>query len=492
MTPDNLAAKVETLISKTEKALAKQAIATQVELFDQMSVMLNGLSLKDGLIIQNQANRAILAQANEYFNKAMGDYYASLGAISNTIASLTSENAGYFSTLLDSFTPDAQYIKSLQKQTILQAESLLANEGIELTLKQPIVNILNQNINTGAAYKDLLNQLRTFIIGNDQVEGSLLRYSRQITTDTLFNYNRALQEAVSANSGLEWIKYVGGVTEGTKNKSGKSTGGTREFCAERMGRYYKKDDVEKWADRDWQGKRKGTTKSTIFIYAGGYNCKHQIVYVDESAVPKANKDAKVLGKNSKEVGDELQDKAGKIANKYGAKLTPINYKSYDSMVRKANDELAGNVGDIKDSVRNTIIADGKNIKNVSKEVGQLGVKGLKTQDFSSSSGYRGYISNPKLSNGVIGEIQVNTPEMIFAKEQPSIAKSIIGESKWNEIKNKTGLDGGLGHKYYEEDRKIIIDSKNPDPKLLSMKEEIQQKSRDYYKNFYYSYPDPWP
>ena len=275
MTPDNLAAKVDTIISKTEKALAKQATATQVELFDQMSVMLNGLSLKDGLIIQNQANRAILAQANEYFNKAMGDYYASLGAISNTIASLTSENASYFSTLLDSFTPDAQYIKSLQKQTILQAESLLANEGIELTLKQPIVNILNQNINTGAAYKDLLNQLRTFITGNDQVEGSLLRYSRQITTDTLFNYNRALQEAVSANSGLEWIKYVGGAMDTS-----------RDFCLSRMGNYYHKTEVEKWPNQNWAGKRTGTNSSTIFIYAGGWNCRHQLIYVSEAVVPK--------------------------------------------------------------------------------------------------------------------------------------------------------------------------------------------------------------
>lgn len=276
MTPDVLAARVDTIISKTEAALISRAKKTQVELFDQMSVLLNKLTLDEqGNIIQNQANRSILAQSNTYFNKGMGEYYDSLNSLPNTIANITTQNALYFETVLESFTPSAQYIKSLQTQTVLQAESLLANEGIELALKQPITSILNQNINTSAAYSDLVKQLRTFILGNDQVEGTLLRYSKQIVTDTLFNYNRAMQEAVSANSGLEWIKYVGGVMDTT-----------RPFCAARAGNYYHKTEVEKWASQDWEGKRKGTNSSTIFIYAAGYNCRHQIIYVHESTVPK--------------------------------------------------------------------------------------------------------------------------------------------------------------------------------------------------------------
>ena len=59
-----------------------------------------------------------------------------------------------------------------------------------------------------------------------------------------------------------------------------------------MGKFYKKEEVEKWANQNWAGKREGTTASTIFIYAGGYNCRHQIIYVSEAAVPSSLKQAK--------------------------------------------------------------------------------------------------------------------------------------------------------------------------------------------------------
>lgn len=243
-----------------------------------MSLLLQKLELdSDGLIKQTQANRALLAQVDSYFNSAFNKsgYYDTLDKISGNIVEVTDANAAYFTFILDKFTPDKQFIKSLQKGAISQVESLLANEGLELTLKRPIIDILNQNINTKASYVDLVEQIRTFIIGDAQTGPTLARYAKQITNDTLFNYSRAYQEAISVGTGLEFVKYSGGTQDDS-----------REFCIQRANKYFHKKEVEKWASFDWTGKRKGTTSSTIFIYAGGYFCKHQIIYVSEVTVPK--------------------------------------------------------------------------------------------------------------------------------------------------------------------------------------------------------------
>ena len=48
------------------------------------------------------------------------------------------------------------------------------------------------------------------------------------------------------------------------------------------------------------------------------------------------------------VGNKLQAIAEGIAKKYGARVTPINYKSVDSIVRKPKGEANG-IKDIKDS-----------------------------------------------------------------------------------------------------------------------------------------------
>lgn len=277
MTPSQLSARVESTIGKYEALLSKQADKTQGALFDEISLLLNKLELNsDGTIIQNQANRKLLAKTELAFNSAFKDsgYYETLNKAPNTIAALTGANSAYFKTVIQGFVPDTQYIKSLQKQTISQMESLLANDGLEAALKTPIKNILNQNINTGAAYNDLLKQIREFTIGSPELQGKLKTYAGQITTDTLFNFSRGLQESVSMKAGLQFVIY-----------SGHAIKDSREFCLARMGKYFHKREVENWASLSWAGKRQGTTQSTIFIYAGGYRCNHQIIYVSEVIVP---------------------------------------------------------------------------------------------------------------------------------------------------------------------------------------------------------------
>jgi hypothetical protein len=65
---------------------------------------------------------------------------------------------------------------------------------------------------------------------------------------------------------------------------------TRPFCEERVGNFYHQKEIESWANIDWQGKRPGTTSSSIFIYCGGYNCRHSLIPVSETLVPKIDLD----------------------------------------------------------------------------------------------------------------------------------------------------------------------------------------------------------
>jgi hypothetical protein len=279
MTPDELSGSVDSIITKAEAAFGKTVTQTQKALFEQMQLLLNKLELHpDGTIMQNQANRKLLSKVDIYFNKAFNEtgYYNELNSFSGEVLKITSENVAYFSFVEESFSANAQYIKSLQKQTISQIETLLANDGLTAAMKNPLVDILNQNINTSASFSDLLAQVREFTLGNDQLQGQLQRYSRQIVNDTLFNYNRALQEAISEQAGLKWYLYSGGVRKDS-----------RDFCRERHGKYFHKDEVEAWASLDWTGKRRGTTASTIFVYAGGYFCNHQLIAVSEAVVPKS-------------------------------------------------------------------------------------------------------------------------------------------------------------------------------------------------------------
>ena len=68
---------------------------------------------------------------------------------------------------------------------------------------------------------------------------------------------------------------------------------------------------------------------------------------------------------------------------------------------------------------------------------------------------------------------MNTPQMIYAKEKD--AKSILGEELYNKLK-ASGIEGGKGHEFYEEWRKL---SPIKEGELKRMR-EIERISVEYY------------
>lgn len=206
----------------------------------------------------------------------------------------------------------------------------------------------------------------------------------------------------------------------------------------------------------------------------------------EKSLEKAIKDVVIKARSS---SGEVQGLAVSIASGHNAICTPINYKSEASIKRKVLLERKEK-GDtympdkLKDLVRTTIIADRRNIDIVieqlrlSEPVKAFKGIAVKKQSPQNYLGYSGNIVNLQTSNGLVAEIQVNTAKMIYAKELPENAKAILGEKLWNKIYRETGIEGGLGHKYYEEWR-VMSKEEQQSAKGIA----LRKKSEEYYSHF---------
>ena len=191
---------------------------------------------------------------------------------------------------------------------------------------------------------------------------------------------------------------------------------------------------------------------------------------------KYNADVSILMDKAQKSSNEMTTMINSILGEYGGYATPLNYKSRDSIFRKVTTELNGEVSEVKDAVRATIILPIKNYKNLADNLEKSGIfERVKYQEPGKFSGYSGIITNFKTSNGITAEIQFNTEKMIYAKEKPTDAIRIMGEKRWREIEKETGLKGGLGHEFYEQMR--ILDKTNP------RRLELEKQSNEYYKNF---------
>lgn len=192
--------------------------------------------------------------------------------------------------------------------------------------------------------------------------------------------------------------------------------------------------------------------------------------------------AKSLHRKAAMIGGRLQSLAEGVAMKYGARVTPINLKSVDSITRKAKEN---GIKGIKDSYRTTIIADKNSIPKIIKSLSGNNKNGFKIERIKHQkldTGYTGNIVNFKdKKTGIIGEIQVNTPKMIYAKEKYSIAYKILGGKTMRDIYNETKMPSGWGHALYEQSRAVSKYRRNNSENAKYSK--LQNLQKAYYGKF---------
>lgn len=282
MLPHDLAEKIEALIVAANEKFAKAMAGVEAKLYNDLVAILRMVGLDpDGYIKQDAGNRAILRAAQGQFDKSIQNsvYQYSVEKHLSAINEIDELNQTYFQGLSVAFKPNKIFIRSLQNSAVETVNNYLLQDGLASQVKLPLNNILNQNFNTGGSFSGMLNQLRIFIKGEPDLDGRLVSYSRGILRDALFQYSRAYQQSVTADLKLSWYSYSGGVMDKT-----------RPFCAERTGKFFHQKEVEAWAKLDWAGKNNQTTKSSIFVLCGGWNCGHSIIPVSEVVVPESDKE----------------------------------------------------------------------------------------------------------------------------------------------------------------------------------------------------------
>lgn len=175
----------------------------------------------------------------------------------------------------------------------------------------------------------------------------------------------------------------------------------------------------------------------------------------------------------------IDDLSEQIAKKYNGKVAKAEFKSLDRALVKVNTEKGGDVSKLNDIVRNTVVVDKASFDAAKKDLfSRPGISNIReVSPIRDPLGYSGATLNIKTPNGHIAEIQVNTPDMIFAKEAEKDAMRILGDDVYNKLLKKykkLGIEGGKGHKYYEEYREALMTG---DTGKMS---KIEQESRAYY------------
>lgn len=278
MEPEYLARAIDELITNADSRYVSAIGRVQKDLYNQLTAILSDLELdSEGYIKQSVANRKVLTKANDKIQEVFSSsiYTTAVSNYVNVVPKVDLQNVKYFTAVDEAFKPNKLFLKNLQADTIATIEKYVLQDGLQSQVINPLSQIMNQNVNSGGSFAGFLDQVRNYVLGNDQVEGRAMSYTRTYLRDSLFTYSRTFQQAITNDLGLEFYLYSGGIIDKT-----------RPFCEERAGKFFSHKEIEAMASLEWAGKKQGTSESSIFLFAGGWNCGHQIIPVATNIVPQ--------------------------------------------------------------------------------------------------------------------------------------------------------------------------------------------------------------
>jgi len=169
---------------------------------------------------------------------------------------------------------------------------------------------------------------------------------------------------------------------------------------------------------------------------------------------------------------EIDTMADDVAEMFGGQVAKAPIKSQERAAQKIMNDYDGDATKIKDLARNTIIVSPDKMDSVVEELAKRGADVKVINGATNPLGYSGVNSTIKTQAGIVGEIQVNTPAMIYAKEPESMARVLLGDDSYNSIAKQSGIPGGQGHELYEQWRNL--------PKSDTGRSVIEAQSKEYY------------
>jgi hypothetical protein len=197
-------------------------------------------------------------------------------------------------------------------------------------------------------------------------------------------------------------------------------------------------------------------------------------FLRDNKVPQFTVDKRDYVSLSKSYADSFSQTATRIAEEFGCIVTPTSIKTETRIFEKAASDYGGDVAQVLDIIRNTMIVDSSKMESVIASIEkEFEVFRTKIQSANvDKMGYSGMIINVKTSPTTFAEIQLNTPQIIYGKSKS--CQKLIGDDLFYKIMNESGLEHGLGHKWYEEWRKLDF----------ATDAERMNKLEDMSKNYY--------
>lgn len=271
-------------IQSTVDEFADSMSPIQRGLYNRVSALLKSLSLdSDGNIKQTASNLSIINKVEIELNSVTKnpEFQDQVASINSALADVNQMQNHFFDVQIPDFAEPA-VIPAFQEQAFNNAVTSLTGAGMQQEVVNHALDVVRDGIMEGASFADMNDLLRISMLGNKEIEGRLVAYTKQILSDTLHGQARDYNSIITKKLGLVWYEYIGPLRDTS-----------RPWCiALEKKQWIHKSELAAICAGNIDGHKVSlaglmpdTNKENVVSRCGGYNCMHHMVPVPAESVP---------------------------------------------------------------------------------------------------------------------------------------------------------------------------------------------------------------
>lgn len=284
---DQLALEVSKAVSDFQKAIP----SIEKGMMDRVSELVTRLEVSRGNVKSSLNNVRIAQQIDSALDSVLvtPEYQKAIVAYGRSFSRVTDLSDKYYTSVLGQFQRP-EIINAIRSIAINNVVDSLAGSGLKQNVTSRVRSVIETGITSRSSFFDLNEALRFELMGDMDSAGLLARYSKTITNDALFEYSSAYDRQMTQEYDFEWFEYVGSLIDDS-----------RDLCVALVEKQYIhtseipeiiRGNVDGVAipinPRTGlpRGMKEETNEDNFQQLRGGWGCKHRMIGVLASFVPK--------------------------------------------------------------------------------------------------------------------------------------------------------------------------------------------------------------
>lgn len=277
--------KGETIMERSEDALLSNIKDAEILIYDEIRKIFNSIDVEAGKIKTSTIAENFLMRLDEkiYSSLKKSGYSEAVKMFIKSFDEIEA-NIRDVHSAINKVNITSDQIKPYKRIEVENTLSKFAENSLTKDFIDPIRQSLYRNIITGASISEVEAFLKSEIITNPNSNGRLMKYVKQISRDSVSQFDGTVQQNIQKELGLNAITYVGSLMKDSRGQCVKwvtENGGIIKLSdldeeirwAKTKGSYYQTASGKIRTG----GMIPETNQFNFLTYRGGYNCRHRAI-----------------------------------------------------------------------------------------------------------------------------------------------------------------------------------------------------------------------